>query len=45
MDELKIVHLYDRQAPEITIKLEKNSKGYNWEISYKGEDINEVLEK
>jgi hypothetical protein len=43
--EVKIVHLYDRQPPEVNIKLEKNSKGYNWEISYRGENLDEVLAK
>lgn len=43
--EVKIVHLYDRQPAEISVKLEKNSKGYNWEISYRGENLDEVLAK
>lgn len=41
--ELKIIHLYDRQPAEISVKLEKNTKGYNWEISYRGENVDEVL--
>lgn len=44
-EELKIIHLYDRQDPEIQVKLEKNSKGYNWEITFKGEDADAVLAK
>jgi len=43
--EVRIVHLYDRQPAEISVKLEKNSKGYNWEISYRGENVDEVLAK
>jgi len=43
--EMKIIHLYDRQPAEISVKLERNSKGYNWEISYKGENADEVLAK
>lgn len=43
--EVRIVHLYDRQPAEISVKLEKNSRGYNWEISYRGENLDEVLAK
>lgn len=43
--EMKIIHLYDRQPAEISVKLERNSKGYNWEISYRGEDAEAVLAK
>lgn len=45
MEEMKVIHLYDKQPRDISIKLEKNSKGYNWEISYAGEDIEAVLSK
>ncbi|MDE4542287.1 hypothetical protein [Thermoanaerobacterium sp. R66] len=41
--EMKIIHLYDKQPKDISVKLEKNTKGYNWEISYAGEDIEVVL--
>lgn len=44
-NEMKIIHLYDKQPKDISIKLEKNTKGYNWEISYAGEDIEAVLTK
>ena len=44
-NEMKIIHLYDKQPREISVKLEKNSKGYNWEISYAGEDFETVLAK
>ncbi|MGF7431065.1 hypothetical protein PQV03_09910 [Thermoanaerobacterium thermosaccharolyticum] len=42
-NEMKVIHLYDKQPKDISIKLEKNTKGYNWEISYAGEDIEAVL--
>ena len=45
MEEMKIVHLYDKQPKDISIKIEKNSKGYNWEISYACEDLDAVLAK
>lgn len=45
MDELKMIHIYDKQPRDISIKLEKNTKGYSWEISYAGEDLDKVLEK
>lgn len=45
MEELKVLHLYDRQPGQIHIRLERNSKGYNWEISYAHEDQEAVLKK
>lgn len=29
MEELKVMHLYDRQPGQVHIRLERNSKGYN----------------
>ena len=45
MDDLRITHVYDRQPGLVHIRLEKNSKGYNWEISYSHEDSETALSK
>jgi hypothetical protein len=45
MENLQITHVYDRQPGLVHIRLEKNSKGYNWEISYSDEDEEAVLSK
>jgi hypothetical protein len=36
-------HVWDKQPARIHIKVERNSKGYNWEVSFEGEDTDEVL--
>ena len=45
MEDLRITHVYDRQPGQIHVRLERNSKGYNWEISYAHEDAEVVLAK
>jgi hypothetical protein len=42
-ENLTITHLYDRQTPRLRLRLERNSKGYNWEISYEADDPEEAL--
>lgn len=37
------VHTYARQQPVVKVKVERNSKGYNWEVSAEGETIDAVL--
>jgi hypothetical protein len=41
MEQVEICHKYG--AHPIRVKLEKNSKGYNYEISIAGSDIDEIL--
>jgi hypothetical protein len=41
-------HVWDRQSPLVHVKLEKMSKGYNWEITFEGEkdaEVQALLEK
>lgn len=45
MEETRIIHIYDKQPPVVKVKLERNSKGYNWEISYEHEDLDIALAK
>ena len=45
MDNLQITHVYDRQPGLVHIRLEKNSKGYNWEVSFSDEDSEVALNK
>ena len=45
MDNLQITHVYDRQPGLVHIRLERNSKGYNWEVSFSDEDSDVALQK
>jgi hypothetical protein len=45
MEDLRITHIYDRQPGQVHVRLEKNSRSYNWEISYTHEDAGVVLAK
>ena len=45
MDNLQITHIYDRQPGLVHVKLERNSKGYNWEVSFSHEDSEIALSK
>jgi hypothetical protein len=36
-------HVWDKQPARMHIKVERNSKGYNWEIAFEGESTDEVL--
>ena len=45
MEELKLTHVYDRQPGQVHIRLERNSKGYNWEVSFANEDSEVALSK
>lgn len=40
-----VKHEYGGSPEPIKIKLEKNSKGYNFEISVSGGDVDEILAK
>lgn len=37
-------HVWDRQPAKVHVKLERNTKGYTWEISTDGEDPDQVLD-
>lgn len=39
----EVVHRYALHPSRITVKIEKNSRGVNWEISYSGETVEETL--
>ena len=45
MQELQITHIYDRQPGLVHIKVEKNSRGFNWEVSYAHENEDVALQK
>lgn len=45
MEELQIYHISGGSPDPIKIKVEKNSKGYNWEVSVAGANIDEILAK
>jgi hypothetical protein len=45
MEHLQITHVYDRLPGIVHVRLEKNSKGYNWEISFSHEDSEAALGK
>jgi len=36
-------HVWDKQPARLHVKVERNSKGYNWEIAYESESLDEVL--
>lgn len=36
-------HSWEKATEQVKVKLERNSKGYNWEISFAGEDADKVL--
>jgi hypothetical protein len=40
-----VVHKYDRQASRLSVRLEKNSRGFTWEVAYSGEDLDDVLDR
>jgi cystathionine beta-lyase family protein involved in aluminum resistance len=36
-------HSWEKATEQVKVKLERNSKGYNWEVSFAGEDADKVL--
>jgi len=40
-----VEHIFGAQAEPLKIKVEKNSKGYGWEITCTGSDMAEVLSR
>lgn len=44
-DVLHVVHAYGKSPEPIRVKVEKNSKGYNWEISVTGADLDDIFRK
>jgi hypothetical protein len=38
-----LMHEYGKSLEPLKIKLEKNSKGYNWEISVTGRELEAIL--
>ncbi|GEM_PF-1100617 len=38
-----VEHIYGASVEPLKIKLEKNTKGYNWEISCAGSDMADIL--
>ena len=45
MEKLHVLHTYDRQPGVVHIRLEKNSRGFNWEVSYSHENEEIALRK
>ncbi len=37
------VHSYERPARSVRLRLERNSRGYTWEVSAEGETVDEAL--
>ena len=44
-EDMTIQHVYGGSPEPMKIKVEKNSKGYNWEITISGKDLEEILPK
>jgi hypothetical protein len=44
MEDLNIKHVYGGSPEPIKIKLEKNSKGFNFEISVSGDNVNVIMD-
>ena len=42
---LIVEHVFGAQAEPLKIKVEKNSRGYNWEVCCAGSDMAEILTK
>lgn len=42
---LTVEHIYGAQQEPLKIKIEKNSRGYNWEICATGSDMMEILSR
>lgn len=42
---LTVEHIFGAQSEPLKIKIEKNSRGYNWEICCTGSDMAEILSK
>jgi hypothetical protein len=40
-----VVHEIGKSPEPCKVKLEKNSRGYNWELSYSGAEFNEIIQK
>lgn len=43
MDEQRIEHYHHSEPPGVRIKLEKNSRGYGWEIAATAPTVSEAL--
>jgi hypothetical protein len=42
---METVHAYGNSLEPIRVKVEKNTKGYNWEISVAGDDLDVIFGK
>jgi len=40
---IRVAHAWEPARPEVRVKLIRNTKGYQWEISYEGPDLVQVL--
>ena len=45
METVNHIHRYENAEPGVRIKLERNSRGYNWEVAYEHLDLNTALAK
>lgn len=43
--DITLGHIYSQAEPRFNVKIEKNSRGFNYEISYSGENLDEVIER
>ena len=43
--EIVVRHVTEKTEKDLRVTLTKNTKGYNWEVSYSGEDLDAVLSK
>ena len=43
MEDMQIKHVYGGSPEPIKIKLEKNTKGFNWEVSVSGDSVDNLL--
>ena len=40
-----IEHMYGMSVEPMKVKIEKNTKGYNWEVAVSGSDLKEIMTK
>ena len=43
--QIVVRHITEKTEKDLRVTLTKNTKGYNWEVSYSGEDLDAVLSK
>jgi hypothetical protein len=43
--KIMIEHVYGMSVEPIKVKIEKNTKGFNWEISVSGDNLKEIMNR